>query len=520
MWDDDEVRVQPGGASAPSRREFLKQTTVGLGVAAGLGPSFAVSGAPTAARPSLEEKVSIDGPRLSLGNGLISGEWDAGPTGLRLVRLTDVQKGRSLAAGLPAFSVTVGGTVVDSGRMKLAGAPRVEELAAVPGASRLSERLPGKQLVAELAEETGKLTVTWRAVLRDGSAYLRQELTITARGADVNVTEVCPLDLRIPGGVLSGNVKGSPVTAGTWFFSLEHPLSTSWVSADRVRCALGRALPLKAGQSLEVSRSSASSPEGQLRRGFLGYLERERAHPYRPFLHYNSWYDLGYFTRFDEAGALAVIQAFGEELHVRRGVTLDSFLFDDGWDDPQRCGASTRAFPRLHAAREAAASYGAAPGVWLSPWGGYGKPKQERHRVRAGRRASRSGQAASRSPARSTTSASTRPASTWCAGTASTSSSSTAPATPPASCPGSAFGSDFEAAISLIGDLRRREARPLHQPDDRDVPVPLLAPLADSIWRGGEDHDFTGVGTDRQRWITYRDADTYEGVRSRGASSR
>ncbi len=35
---------------------------------------------------------------------------------------------------------------------------------------------------------------------------------------------------------------------------------------------------------------------------------------------------------------------------------------------------------------------------------------------------------------------------------------------------------------------------------------------ADSIWRGGEDTDFAGVGTDRERWITYRDGDTYDEV--------
>jgi len=33
-------------------------------------------------------------------------------------------------------------------------------------------------------------------------------------------------------------------------------------------------------------------------------VERERAHPYRTFLHYNSWYDLGYFNKFDQAGAV------------------------------------------------------------------------------------------------------------------------------------------------------------------------------------------------------------------------
>jgi len=30
-----------------------------------------------------------------------------------------------------------------------------------------------------------------------------------------------------------------------------------------------------------------------MRRDFLAYLELERAHPYRTFLHYNTWYDIG-----------------------------------------------------------------------------------------------------------------------------------------------------------------------------------------------------------------------------------
>ena len=54
--------------------------------------------------------------------------------------------------------------------------------------------------------------------------------------------------------------------------------------------------------------------KGQLRRDFLGYVERERAHPYRTFLHYNSWYDIGYFSKYNEADALAVIAAYWQEL--------------------------------------------------------------------------------------------------------------------------------------------------------------------------------------------------------------
>jgi hypothetical protein len=40
---------------------------------------------------------------------------------------------------------------------------------------------------------------------------------------------------------------------------------------------------------------------------------------------------------------------------------------------------------------------------------------------------------------------------------------------------------------------------------------------ADSIWRGGEDHSFAGVGPERERWITYRDMDVYDNVVKRGS---
>ncbi len=77
---------------------------------------------------------------------------------------------------------------------------------------------------------------------------------------------------------------------------------------------------------------------------------------------------------------------------------------------------------------------------------------------------------------------------------------------------GSQFSSDFDAAIHLIGDLRRLKPDLFINLTTGTYPSPFWLMYADSIWRGGEDTDFAGVGTDRERWITYRDADTYEEV--------
>jgi hypothetical protein len=78
--------------------------------------------------------------------------------------------------------------------------------------------------------------------------------------------------------------------------------------------------------------------------------------------------------------------------------------------------------------------------------------------------------------------------------------------------PGSAFDSDFDAAIHLIEELRAVKPDLYVNLTTGTFPSPFWLRYADSIWRGGDDHDFAGVGTDRQRWITYRDGDTYHGI--------
>jgi hypothetical protein len=83
--------------------------------------------------------------------------------------------------------------------------------------------------------------------------------------------------------------------------------------------------------------------------------------------------------------------------------------------------------------------------------------------------------------------------------------------------PGSVFDSDFDAAIHLIEELRAEKPALYVNLTTGTYPSPFWLRYADSIWRGGEDHDFAGVGSDRQQWITYRDGATYEHVVRQGA---
>ena len=95
--------------------------------------------------------------------------------------LQDKKTGEIVKLGADLFSlVLTNADILHSSEFKLAGPPRLVPLPVNPGASRFAERLPGKELVAELTSADGNLQVTWHAMLRDGSRYLRERVVLKA----------------------------------------------------------------------------------------------------------------------------------------------------------------------------------------------------------------------------------------------------------------------------------------------------------------------------------------------------
>src|SRR2546428_3638632 len=68
---------------------------------------------------------------------------------------------------------------------------------------------------------------------------------------------------------------------------------------------------------------------------------------------------------------------------------------------------------------------------------------------------------------------------------------------------GSAFDSDFDAMIALIGELRAEQPDVFVNLTTGTYPSPFFLRYADSIWRGGEDHDFARVGSGPARRGTH-----------------
>lgn len=503
-------------SSKISRRKFLGQASLLLGATPAISSWDSPPLALFTEAKSATQAVAR-GRTISLGNGIIAAHWEISSAGLRLLRMEDTRSGQAIGGPHPAFSLVIAdGSTIISSEMRLLGAPETNELAPNPHASRVSDRLRGCAVTASLEDKRGRVRVLWRAILRDGSHYIRQELTLNIIGNDLPIAKVVLLEFEAQGATVTGNVKGSPVTWANWFCGFEHPLSQSEVSKGQVSCFLDRQLPLVHGRAALYSSVIGMTEPGQTRRGFLKYIERERAHPYRPFLHYNSWYDLGYFTPYIQAGALDVINAFGDELHVKRSVDLDSFLFDDGWDNHKSLWDFNSGFPNGFAPlKEAAAKYKAAPGIWLSPWGGYDGPRKERlqYGKQHGYEENSEGFVLSGPQyferfrdvcIRMVRTYGVNQFKFDGTGNAST------------VYPGSKFNSDFDAMISLIEDLRSEKPDLYVNLTTGTYPSPFWLRYADSIWRDGDDHSFAGVGSDRQQWITYRDGATHEHIVLRG----
>ncbi len=407
------------------------------------------------------------------------------------------------------------GDVVAASSLHLQGVLACERIAAQPKAARAAVQRDGLALHARLRDEASGVLVDWRAVLRDGGNYVREEVRLQPP-RELDVAAIQLVDLDVAAAFVDGTADGSPLVVDDRFFGFEHPMAQAKVIGGHASALLKRVLPLRAGVSVEYSAVLGVAPHGQLRRAFTAYLENERAHPARTFLHYNSWYDIGYFNRYTQDEALHAINAFGQKLVRERGVKIDSFLFDDGWDDPAKLWQFNNDFPAGFAPlRKAAAQYGAAPGIWLSPWGGYGAPRQQRlaSARAAGYEVDEQGLALSGPKYfKLFHGVALKLLHDYSInqfkldGTGS----------PDKVTPGSAFDSDFAAAIALIDDLRAIQPDLFINLTTGTWPSPFWLRTADSIWRGGEDHSFAGVGSDRQRWITYRDADTYGGIVRQG----
>ena len=343
--------------------------------------------------------------------------------------------------------------------------------------------------------------------------------------------EVILFDESLPGAKTAGTVDGSPVVAGNFFLGFEDPMSVNDVAGpSRVTCRLKRDATLEKGRSLTLSFVAGVAPAGQMRRAFLYYVECERAHPYRPFLHYNCWYDIAWHHYFSEEQCLDAVKSFGEQLIRPYGVTMDSMVFDDGWDDYHTLWQFHEKLPNgFSKVDESCRSYGTRVGVWLSPFGGYGAAKGAR--LTYGRSQGYETNAAGfslsgpkyyerfKSECRNMIRKYGVNYFKFDGIVALTTIKVQGIAAAAGARP--TYILDTEALRRLMLELRDRNNG--GEPDlfinftSGSWPSPFWLRYADSLWRQGHDTGFRGPGPAQQQWLTYRDGETYRNIVCRGS---
>ncbi|HPS56116.1 MAG TPA: discoidin domain-containing protein, partial [Sedimentisphaerales bacterium] len=545
---------------------------------------------------------------------------------------------------------------------QLTAKPKIENISSRCDSVVLADRFPGKKIVLPLISKNGQIAIEWVLSLRDGSNYIRQEITIKAVTQNLPISKIQMLDFPAQTGNVAGVLAGCPIVAGNIFLGYENPnawakiydpaspvnlalgknitfssetedgpaknaingdISTKnywipeklpaeliidlgkeisidkvnlhlaynfnltyywfkeWIyqykvetstdgqnwqkvaeknndkiaafepdeltfgstisrfvkvtllkhnmdgtnnsglrqveifsSAEnnaklaklskeqktpRIQATLNRNTELPANSQITQSAVLGVVPEGQLRRGFLYYIERQRAHPYRGFLHYNSFYDI---VLKNESDCVQRITKIGDEITKKYNTVLQSYAFDDGWDNPQTLWQFHDGFPQgFENMKTEAAKYNSALGVWMSPSGGYGT-ERKKYAESMGYKTNKNGismadeiyyKAFLNCCSDMMTKYNVNYFKFDRLGEGLHTFGGTAD-----------YTEDVEATLRLMQDMRKIKPDVFINLTVGAWASPYLLFYCDSLWRDGGDSDFFGQGTKREQWITYR----------------
>ena len=293
------------------------------------------------------------------------------------------------------FKVLLGdGSTVAASKMKQEDV-KIVTLGEDPSAATASLRYAGKALEARFTY--GDLSITWRAVLRDGSHYLRTEMDIKA-ARDLSMKGIVAMNYLVAKNSaytapeVVGNTRGAILASNHIFAGLETPMglnsSKDEGNATHIEGLWRRNTTLKAGKTWNISSVVGLVAPNQLRRSFLAYSERERAVAWRPYPVYISWYELNidrnnapapsYNGNMTVEQCADVVSHWKTHFYDKYQMAPKAFVWDDGWDQYGTWTFNPN-FPNgFDEPANEAKQMGTGIGAWLGPVGGYGQSGEYR----------------------------------------------------------------------------------------------------------------------------------------------
>lgn len=293
------------------------------------------------------------------------------------------------------FKVLLGdGKIVTASEMKLEDVKMVT-LTENPSAATASLRYAGKALEARFTYE--ELSIVWRAVLRNGSHYLRTEMDIQA-AKDLPMKGIVAMNYLVAKNSaytapeVVGNTRGAILASNHIFAGLETPMGLNSCkdegNATHIEGLWRRNTTLKAGKTWNISSVVGLVAPKQLRRSFLAYSERERAVAWRPYPVYISWYELNIDRNNAQAPSYKgnmtveqcadVVSHWKTHFYDKYQMAPKAFVWDDGWDQYGTWTFNPN-FPNgFDEPANEAKKMGTGIGAWLGPVGGYGQSGEYR----------------------------------------------------------------------------------------------------------------------------------------------
>jgi hypothetical protein len=555
---------------------------------------------------------------LWLFNNAIAAEWRIIDNSVFLKNVTNNYDGETVnLEEIILFAIELdGGEQLTNLDFKLKSQPAELKLEASDTVPTRALRFSGREISATMVSEDNNIEIIWKAQLRDGSNYVRQNIEISVASQPVKIGKVIFFDGKVEGAEYAGMVIGSPIDCRNFFFGFEHPIALSKallarnigpvtgnnidisgiidgpgeylitvepgsssdyyniksvsllqngnvgdidehpfageggknlyrldladynpgdkyeVQSDLINASyangdfhicrktagllnfyVNRSDELIPGRYVSEWSVIGVAPEGQKRRAFLYYLERERARPYKQFLHYNCWWDITTdgASSFTSEQLIERMNEWNKELIEPFGVKLNSFVFDDGWDnldsvwyfDPVK-------FPHGFTPQaELCRQFDSGIGVWMSPFGGYGKAKQRRIEAAPGQGLETNEKGFSLASPNYYNRFLTRAVDMLDNYKVNYFKFDGFGGSEPKYLP------DMEAGAKLITTLRQ------HNPDVfinitvGSWPSPFWLKFADCTWRGSGDLHMAGKGTRTCRFMTYRDGTLHNNIVSK-----
>lgn len=360
------------------------------------------------------------------------------------------------------------------------------------------------------------VTVTLN-VLKGKYASIDYSIAAVGEARDVAKITFFPTEKQSQAPYVAGAITSSPIVADSFFIIPNKPIMNTYAYEATTNIHVELKTPIQVETPVNYTLYVGTFPEiTQLRRSVNTLIDAVRPRPYKPYLHYNSWMDIGFFTPYTENDVLKRMDEWDKAFITGRGVKLDAFLLDDGWDDLTGRWLFGAAFRNgFGTVREKADRLHSSVGLWLSPFGGYNKPRDKRvSQAKKYGFETVDGKFALSGP--NYFKNFNEQISKLIQNEHITSFKLDGMGNANSHIKGSPFASDFDASVVLLNNMRStNENLFINLTTGTNASLSWLF-YADSIWRQGDDINLYGPGTPVQQWITYRDAETYRSIVRKG----